>query len=72
MAGITLEQAQEEVDAWYACKLAISKNQEYRIGHRTYIRANLGEVLKAYNQAVGQLNRIATGGRRVRLVSPLG
>lgn len=44
MAGITLEQAQAQLDAWLAASLATSGSQSYEIAGRKLTRADAGEI----------------------------
>lgn len=76
MAGITLAQAQTQLDNWLAALTAISQGQEYTIstpgGSRRLVRANLGEVqtqVEFWNARVIELTR-GNRGMRVRLGTP--
>lgn len=44
MAGITLEQAQQQLDAFLAASLAVAKNQSYEIDGRKFTRADLAHI----------------------------
>lgn len=44
MAGITLEQAQAQLDAYLAAEMAVLGGQEYEIAGRRLRRANLAEI----------------------------
>lgn len=44
MAGITLTQAQAQLDAWIAASLAVASNQSYSIAGRSLTRANASEI----------------------------
>lgn len=60
MAGITLQEAKNHLNAWLAAELEIATSQSYRIGTRTLTRANLNEVreqVKYWEQKVQQLER---------------
>lgn len=78
MAGVTLEQAQAQLDAWLAASIAVAGNQEYTIqtanGSRTLKRADAAEVreqVKYWQGVVARLTSPAAGGRRrVRYVIP--
>ena len=66
--GITLAQAQAQLDAWLAASLAVAGSQSYTIGDRTLTRANAAWI---QNQIVfwqGQVDSLSrtTKGRRVR------
>ncbi len=45
--AISLEVAQQQLNNWIECSTAIAKNQSYKIGDRTFTRANLDEVNSA-------------------------
>lgn len=75
MAGITLAQAQAQLDQWLACLTAISTGQRYTIADRELQRANLGEVQAAvefWDAKVKQLDTSTAVGRsrRIRNLSP--
>lgn len=62
MAGITLEQAQEQLSMWLEANKAVSSGQSYTInssnGGRTLTRANATEILnqiKFWEKKVSQL-----------------
>ena len=44
MAGITLETAKRQLDAWLEAELAVTNAQSYVIGSRTMTKADLGEI----------------------------
>jgi hypothetical protein len=71
MAGITLEQAQAQLDAWLAASTAVAGNQEYEIetgnGRRRLKRADaaaIREQIDYWQKKVDQLTTAAAGGRR--------
>lgn len=63
MAGITLEQAQQQLDAFLAASIAVSKGQEYAIGDRSLKRADLTEINAAIAMWQSQVERLSAGGR---------
>lgn len=68
MAGITLADAQAQLDAWLAASLAVANNQSYTIGDRTLTRANAAWIqsqIAFWEGRVQSLSR-STPGRRVR------
>lgn len=70
MAGITLAQAQAQLDAYIAAETAILGGQEYEIAGRRLRRADLRWVQKGidlWNQRVQALSRRA-GGRAAAIV----
>jgi hypothetical protein len=64
MAGITLAQAQTQLDAYLAAESAVLSNQSYEIHGRKLTRANLAEIQKGmeiWNQRVMRLSRRSAG-----------
>ncbi|WP_175796340.1 DUF6148 family protein [Burkholderia anthina] len=75
MAGITLEQAQQQLDTWLAASMAVAKNQSYELEGRKYTRANLAEIQASINfwdAKVKSLTPTRRRGARVRYVVPRG
>lgn len=73
MAGITLAQAQAQLDAHLAASLAISNNQSYSIAGRSLSRADLAEVnasITKWNALVVSLTNSISGRGRTRYVVP--
>lgn len=75
MAGITLETAQQHLDAWLEAELTVTTGQSYTIGSRVLTRANLTEIRNAidyWNKKVIVLNNMkkAGGRNKVRRVVP--
>lgn len=75
MAGITLAQAQAQLDAWLAASLAVATGQSYEIdtgtGRRKLTRADAAEVremVKHWQSMVQQLTPSTF--RRTRYVVP--
>ncbi len=75
MAGITLAQAQTQLDAWLAASLAIANNQSYSIEtggtQRTLTRANaawINRQITYWNGQVKKLSRTRSG--RTKYVVP--
>ncbi|MFB6460464.1 DUF6148 family protein [Bradyrhizobium tunisiense] len=71
MAGITLEQAQAQLDIWLAASLAVAGSQSYEIetgnGRRKLQRADAAEIrqqIAFWQQKVSALTPPAAGGRR--------
>jgi len=71
LAGITLAQAQTQLDAYLAASIACSNNQEYRIAGRVYRRAQLDFILKMVDYWDAKVQSLSRGGVRVVGVSPL-
>ncbi len=72
MAGITLAQAQAQLDAWMAADAAVAGGQSYSIGGRSLTRANAAEItnkIDYWEQRVIRLSR-ASAGIRVRYGVP--
>jgi predicted transcriptional regulator len=64
-AGITLVEAQAQLDAYKKASLAVANNQSYTIGSITFTRANLSDINKAityWSKMVADLS----GGNRPR------
>lgn len=64
MAGITLAQAQAQLDAYLAAETAVLGGQKYEIGGRMLQRANLAEIqagIELWNQRVQRLSARASG-----------
>lgn len=70
MAGITLAQAQAQLDAWLAASLAVAENQSYQIGPRSFTKADAGEIRRQIDYWETRVNQLSTGSRgpRVRYV----
>lgn len=68
MPGITLQQAQDQLDAWVAANLAVANGQSYSIGGRSLTRVNAAEILNQINFWERKVQRLAAGqgGIRVR------
>lgn len=66
MAGITLSQAQEQLDAWLAANLAVSQGQSYTINSRSLTRANAGKIRDQVVFWDGHVKRLSrSGGIRI-------
>lgn len=78
MAGITLEQAQAQLDSWLAASTAVASSQSYEIetgnGRRKLTRADAEMVLsqvKYWQNMVNVLTASSAGGRkRTRYIIP--
>jgi hypothetical protein len=71
MAGITLTQAQTQLDAYLAAESAVLNNQRYEFNGRMVQRADLESIqrgISTWNQRVTELSRGASGNRRRRTV----
>lgn len=71
MAGITLVQAQAQLDAWIAASLAVASSQSYSIGGRSLSRANASEIndqIVFWENKVKLLTASLGGRRRTRYV----
>lgn len=67
MAGITLAQAQTQLDAYLAAEIAVLSGQKYEIGGRSLTRANLSDIqagIQRWNAKVEELSAKAAGRRR--------
>lgn len=73
MAGITLAQAQTQLDAYLAAEIAVLSGQRYEIAGRMLQRANLGEIqtgIKVWNERVQTLSQRASGVARAVVPRP--
>lgn len=78
MAGITLAQAQTQLDAWMAASLAVAQGQAYEIdtgsGRRSLTRVNaehIDRMITFWQTKVDALTGASSGGRRrVRYIVP--
>lgn len=70
MAGITLVQAQAQLDAWLAASLAVSQKQSYAIGDRQLTLADVQHITAQISFWESRVNRLSRGGLRVRGVTP--
>lgn len=73
MAGITLAQAQAQLDAYLAAETAVLANQSYEIAGRKLTRANLKDIrdgIDAWNQRVKDLTQKQSRITRTRTIVP--
>jgi hypothetical protein len=71
MAGITLLQAQTQLNAYLAAETAVLGGQKYEIAGRMLMRADLGEIRKGievWNSRVIMLTNQGNGRSRARTV----
>lgn len=71
MAGITLAQAQAQLDAYLAAETSVLAGQSYTIAGRSLTRADLRSIqagVTLWNQRVNQLSNSAAGRSRARTV----
>lgn len=74
MAGITLAQAQAQLDLWLAADTAVAGGQSYSIGGRSLTRANAREItekIQFWERRVIRLSN-GNGGIRVRYAQSNG
>jgi hypothetical protein len=71
MAGITLAQAQAQLDQWLAALTAISSAQEYTIstpgGSRRLVRADLAQVQQQVDYWNGKVKDLSRGSGGIRM-----
>ena len=70
-AGITLAQAQAQLNAYLAAETAVLGGQKYEIAGRMLVRANLAEIqsgIKIWNDRVVSLSLRNMGRTRTRTV----
>jgi len=71
MAGITLTQAQTQLDNYLAAETAVLSGQRYEIAGRVLMRANLAEIqqgIQIWNSRVVTLSNQSQGRSRKRVV----
>lgn len=71
MAGITLAQAQAQLESYLAAETTVLSGQSYEIAGRKLTRADLRTIqagIDAWNERVKQLAGTARGRRRSRTV----
>ena len=64
MAGVTLTQAQAQLDAWIAASLAVASNQSYSIGGRSLTRANATEIKNMIDYWENRVLQLTSPARR--------
>jgi hypothetical protein len=73
-SGITLTQAQAQLDAYLAAETTVLSGQSYAIAGRQLTRANLNAIqdgIKIWNERVQNLTNSSQGRSRCRTVSSL-
>lgn len=73
MAGITLAQAQAQLDAYLAAETAVLANQSYKIGEREFKRADLKAIqdgIDRWSAKVESLSNSRANGGRGRSIVP--
>lgn len=71
MAGITLTQAQTQLDAYLAAETAVLTGQSYEIAGRKLSRADLASIqagITTWSERVSAMSRLAQGRSRSRTV----
>lgn len=69
MAGITLDQAQSQLDTWLAASTAVAKKQSYSIAGRSLTLADAAQIqqnIEYWNAEVKKLSAAASGRGRTR------
>ncbi len=72
MAGITLAQAETQLDLWITADAAVAAGQAYSIGGRSLTRANAKEIRENIVFWDNQVKRLTNSGITVRGVTPVG
>lgn len=67
MAGITLDLAQQRLDAYLAAEEAALAGKAYTIGNRSLARQDLSEIRKGIEIWDARVKRLSTGRSGVRL-----
>lgn len=69
MSGMTLQKAQEHLNAWLAANLALATSQSYKVGTRSLTRADGAEVQRQINYWSSEVQRLSSGrGRGARVI----
>lgn len=74
MPGITLTQAQAQLDLWMTANSRVATGQSYSIGGRSLSRVDAAEIreqIDYWDAKVKQLSASGSGMRRTRYVTPL-
>jgi hypothetical protein len=69
MAGITLTQAEEQLQVWLDASIKVATNQAYSINGRSLTRADAKEIREQINfweQKISLLSRASSGRGRTR------
>lgn len=77
MAGITLDQAKQQLEAWVQASMKVAGGQSYEIGGRKLTRVDAADIqaqITFWDEKVKSLTRAARGrsGLRVRYGTPRG
>ena len=67
MAGITLEQAQTQLDLWLAANTAVAAGQQYSIGNRALTRVNAVEIREQIQFWDGKVKELTRGSSGIRV-----
>jgi hypothetical protein len=67
MAGITLDQAQAQLDLWLAADAAVAGGQSYSIGGRSLTRANAAEITNKIDYWNGWVNKLSRSSSGIRV-----
>jgi hypothetical protein len=70
MAGITITQANAQLDSWLTASTAVATGQSYSIGGRSLTRANAKEIRENITFWDMQVKRLTRGGIRVKGGTP--
>jgi hypothetical protein len=68
MAGITLAQAQAQLDLYLAAEAAVLSGQAYSIAGRSLSRADLAKIQQGISIWNRRVQRLTRGGIRVRTI----
>lgn len=70
MAGITLAQAQAQLDVWLAADTVVATGQSYTIGERSLTRANAREIRENIDFWDGKVQKLSRGGIIMKGITP--
>lgn len=71
MAGITQAQAEAQLAAYLAAETAVLSGQSYTIAGRSLTRADLQFIQEGIQTWNARVNRLSSGGRRIKLATPM-
>lgn len=65
---MTLQQAEQHLESWYAADLACSSGQSYTIGSRSLTRANITEIRKQIQYWENKVKELEAGRKGARVM----
>lgn len=65
MAGVSLVQAQAQLDAWLAASLAVAEGQSITVNGNTYSRVNAEHIDRMIDYWESRVQRLTRGGIKI-------